>query len=174
MTDGDPKAKVPPKTNKTLVQFIKFSLVGLSNTLLSEGIYVILVYFKMHYIPASFIGFSLSTVNAFYWNSRYVFTAGEKQSPIRLFFRTYLAYLGSYLLSAALLFFWIDLLHISRYMDLPAVWCTLHGLQGFDREFFGEAIAAFLNLLITVPLNFFVNKFWAYREKRQSSRRNFS
>lgn len=152
---------------KTLWQFIKFSLVGISNTLISEGIYVVLIYFKMHYIPASFIGFSISTINAFYWNKRYVFTKGTVEDGIiKQFSRTYLAYLGSYLLSAALLFFWIDLLHISDWMSWPAKWCSRHNLTGFDQIFWGKAVAAFLNLLITVPLNFFANKYWAFRETK--------
>ena len=120
----------------------------------------------MHYIPASFIGFSISTVNAFYWNKRYVFTQGTVQGTLKQFGRTYLAYLGSYLLSAFLLFFWIDLLQISNWMEWPANWCMQHDLIGFDQVFWGKAVAAFLNLLITVPLNFFVNKYWAFREKK--------
>ena len=79
---------------------------------------------------------------------------------------TYLAYLGRYLLSAFLLFFWIDLLQISNWMEWPANWCMQHDLIGFDQVFWGKAVAAFLNLLITGPLNFFVNKYWAFREKK--------
>lgn len=152
-----------------LWQFIKYSIVGLSNTLISEVVYVILIYFKMHYAPASFIGFSVSTVNAYYWNQKYVFTQEKKdlKSHLSTFCRTYVAYLGSYLLSLFLLFLWIDVLHISNWMVPFANWFGAHGLQKFDNEFLGQALAAFLNLTITVPLNFFVNKYWAFREKRK-------
>ncbi len=157
--------------NKSIWQFIKFAIVGLSNTIISEAIYVILIYFRMHYVPASFIGFSISTINAFYWNHKYVFSesthalsAPEAKTPIlRLFLRTYLAYLGSYLLSALLLFFWIDVLHIANKMTPFSHFFKSHGFPGFDNTFLGEALAAFLNLLITVPLNFLANKYWAFR-----------
>ncbi|MCR5753986.1 MAG: GtrA family protein [Acetatifactor sp.] len=153
--------------NRTLWQFIKFGIVGLSNTIISEVIYIVFIYFKMHYLPASFIGFTVSVVNAFYWNNKYVFQTSEQQdgSLLRVFGRTYMAYLGSYLLSAALLVFWIDLLHIAALMRLPAEWCLNQGFTKLDQIFWGKAAAAFLNLLLTVPLNFLVNKYWAFKDK---------
>ncbi len=154
--------------NRTLWQFIKFGIVGLSNTIISEVIYIVLIYFKMHYLPASFIGFSISVVNAFYWNNKYVFQWQSQsiESMMHIFGRTYIAYLGSYLLSAALLVFWIDLLHIATWMRLPAEWCLNHGFTKMDQAFWGKAAAAFFNLLLTVPLNFLANKYWAFKEKK--------
>ena len=83
------------KRAEGLLQFIKFALVGVSNTLISEGIYAVLVFFKMHYIPASFIGFSLSVINAYYWNHKYVFKENaedEKRVWWKVFCKTYVAY----------------------------------------------------------------------------------
>lgn len=154
-------------TDKSFWQFVKFALVGVSNTLVSEGVYAVLVFFKMHYLPASFIGFSLSVLNAYYWSNRYVFTREEGEERVwwKVLCKTYVAYLGGYLLSAFLLFFWIDVLKIARWMELPATWCAGMGLDGFDAEFLGSVLAAGLNLLLTVPINFLVNKYWAYRQK---------
>ena len=42
---------------KNIKQFILFSMVGVLNTLISEGVYGFLTYFGMHYVPASLIGF---------------------------------------------------------------------------------------------------------------------
>ena len=137
--------------NKGWWQFLKFAIVGISNTFISEITYVILVYFRMHYLPASFIGFTISTINAFYWNNKYVFRQPEerKEPLFKVFGRTYVAYLGSYLLSAALLVFWIDILHVSNWMVWPETWCLAHGFEQMDRVFLGKAFAAFLNLLLT-------------------------
>ena len=66
-------------TRKGFWQFIKFALVGVSNTLISEIVYAILVFFKMHYLPASFIGFMLSVLNAYYWSNKYVFTENPEE-----------------------------------------------------------------------------------------------
>lgn len=155
------------KGQKGFWQFVKFSMVGVSNTLISEGTYALLVYFKMHYLLAQFIGFSLSVLNAYYWSSRYVFTESDGERIWwKMLIKTYMAYFWSYLVNAALLVFWIDILHISRWMEPVAGWFAVHGAESFDGQFLGSVLAAGINLLITVPMNFVVNKYWAYGQKK--------
>lgn len=153
-------------------QFVKFSLVGVSNTLVSELVYAILIYFRIHYLPASFIGFSLSVLNACYWNQKYVFKqqeGEEKRVWWKVLAKTYVAYLGGYLVNAALLVFWIDVLGIERWMRPLGSWCLDRGLSSLDALFWGNLLAAFINLIITVPMNFVVNKYWAYRQKKKKN-----
>lgn len=154
---------------KQIWQFIKFALVGVSNTLVSEIVYTILVFFKMHYLPASFLGFSLSVLNAYYWSSRYVFKEEENEERVwwKVLAKTYLAYLWGYLVSAALLVFWIEFIGIERWMEPLGNWFLGHGLERLDARFCGNVAAAGLNLLITVPMNYLVNKYWAYGQKRK-------
>ena len=157
------------KHKENILQFIKFALVGVSNTLISEGVYAILIFFRMHYIPASFIGFSLSVINAYYWNNKYVFkenAEGEKRVWWKVFCKTYIAYFWGYLATAALLVFWIDLLKIGRFFTPLANWFAEKGLERLDEQFCGNLAAAGLNLLITVPMNYIINKYWAYRQKK--------
>lgn len=152
-----------------LIQFIKFSLVGVSNTLISEGVYAILLYFRMHYLLASFIGFSLSVVNAYYWNNRYVFVEQddlEKRVWWKVFCKTYLAYTGGFVLNAVLLVFFMDILKLERFLIQPAAWFIQKGMIKFDAHFLAGILAAFLNLVITVPINFIANKYWAFRQKK--------
>ena len=125
-------------------QFIKFGIVGLSNTLISYVVYVVLVYLKMHYILANIIGFLVSVLNAYYWNNKYVFKEQEGEQRVwwKTLGKTFLSYAGTGLvLSNVLLVVWVDWLGIS------------------------EIIAPIINLLITVPLNFIMNKYWALRQK---------
>ncbi len=153
---------------KKIPQFIKFALVGVSNTVISEGVYAILIFFKMHYLPASFIGFSLSVINAYYWNSKYVFKEreeGEKRVWWKTLCKTYLAYLGGYLANAGLLILWIDVLRIERLMYPLSARLGEMGFKRLDAEFLGGITAAFINVLLTVPINFLVNKYWAFRQK---------
>ena len=67
------------------VQFVKFGLVGLSNTVISYATYYILVPFHVNKYVASVIGFILSVANAFYWNNSYVFKKEdqEQRSPLQ-------------------------------------------------------------------------------------------
>ncbi len=148
-------------------QFIKFVLVGASNTLISEGIYAVLVFFRMHYLPASFIGFSLSVINAYYWNNKYVFREqedGERRVWWKVFCKTYVAYFWGYLANAALLVLWIDILRIARLMEPLGAWFAERGLLQLDARFLGNLLAAGLNVLLTVPMNFVINKYWAFKK----------
>lgn len=127
---------------KNLFQFVKFGIVGASNTLISYIIYVILVRMHVHYIAASAAGFVVSVINSFYWNNRYVFRNKEAGVWWKKLMRTFIAYAGTGLVLAnILLFVWVDCMHIHK------------------------LVAPIINLLITVPLNFVINKYWAFGEK---------
>ena len=132
-----------------LTQFVKFGIVGVTNTLLSYIIYL-LVLFLMKPLElswdlyvASVVGFILSVLWSFYWNNRYVFASKDKNNPWwKKLLKTYLSYaLTGIVLANLLLYFWVSVLGISK------------------------VIAPLLSLVITVPLNFVLNKFWAFRSR---------
>lgn len=150
------------------LQFIKFGLVGVSNTLISEGVYFIIVFFGGNYLFASFVGFMLSVLNAYYWSNRYVFKESddkEKRVWWKVLLKTYAAYFWGYIVHALLLVFWVDIVKLSRFMGPLAAVFAGFGMEKIDAKMLGELIAAVLNLVITVPMNFVVNKYWAYRQK---------
>lgn len=127
-------------------QFIKFGVVGVSNTLISYVVYVVLVYFKTHYIVASIIGFIISVLNAYYWNNKYVFKEQQREQRIwwKTLVKTFVSYAGTGLvLSNVLLIIWVEWAGVS------------------------EMLAPILNLLITVPLNFVMNKYWAFKDRER-------
>lgn len=128
------------KIKKLFVQFFKFGIVGISNTLISLITYYILVYLGAHYILANTAGFLISVCNAFYWNSKYVFKDSE-ETKWRAFVKVFMSYGGSFLLSTCIIFVLVEVLNIS------------------------EWLAPILRLVVTVPLNFVVNKLWAFRDK---------
>ena len=129
---------------KLIVQFIKFGIVGVSNTLISLAIYYVLVFFKCNYIVANTIGFIISVLNAYYWNNKYVFKSKDKvvtkKDTIKQLIKVYMSYGVTFLLSTVLLYVMVDCLNISEY------------------------IAPIINLCITVPLNFVMNKLWAFKK----------
>ncbi len=79
---------------ETLFQFIKFGLVGLSNTILSYVVYCVLVKLNTHYQIANIAGFIVGVLNSYYWNNRYVFKTnkGENRNHIKTLFKTFVAY----------------------------------------------------------------------------------
>ncbi len=69
-----------------LVQFVKFGLVGVSNTVLAFGIYTVLLKgFGVWYLAASAIGFVIGAVNGFLLNRRWTFAGhvGDSLTPVR-------------------------------------------------------------------------------------------
>ena len=136
----------------SIVQFIKFGIVGVSNTLISYILYVaVLLLLKqanilqnVNYLVAQFVAFVLSVLWSFYWNNRMVFVLEENQTRNiwKALLKTYISYsFTGIFLNSALLVLWVKVFHIS------------------------EFIAPIINLLVSVPLNFIINKFWAFRAK---------
>jgi putative flippase GtrA len=69
-----------------LVQFVKFGIVGVSNTLLAFAIYTVLLkVFGVWYLGASAIGFVVGAVNGFLLNRRWTFAGhvGDSLTPVR-------------------------------------------------------------------------------------------
>lgn len=126
---------------KFAVQFIKFGIVGFSNTAISLGIYYIFVLInKDLYLIGNTVGFIVSVLNAYYWNSKYVFKKTESGN-LKQIIKTFTAYGSTFLLSSAMLFVLVDLMSLS------------------------EKIAPLITLAVTIPLNFLLNKFWTFKEK---------
>ena len=58
-----------------LAQFIKFGLVGVSNTAVSMAVYYIFLWISPDlYMVGSVLGTILSIANTFFWNDKFVFT----------------------------------------------------------------------------------------------------
>ncbi len=130
------------KVRKTVFQFIKFGIVGVSNTLINYAVYFVLVSLGVHYLAGNAVGFFVSVANAFYWNNRVVFRRqeGRGRNLLHAFVKSLVSYsFSSLFLTSVLLYLWVDCLQISPYL------------------------AAIINLAITVPLNFVLNKFWAFK-----------
>ena len=125
-----------------VIQFVKFGLVGVSNTLVSWICYYIILWIDDNlYMLGSLVGTVVSIANAFIWNERFVFKGQENDWKNRLkrLGKTYVSYGGTSLLSMLLLWIEVQLFGVSK------------------------VIAPVVNLLITIPINFLINKFWTFR-----------
>lgn len=140
---------IPETKLKTLYQFVKFGIVGLSNTFISYGVYVVCVFLGMNYFVANAIGFVVSVLNSFYWNNKYVFTCaeGEKRALLPALLKTFISYGSTGLvLNSVLLYLFVNIFHINEY------------------------VAPLINLIITIPLNFILNKLWAFNTKSENTK----
>jgi len=69
-----------------VIQFVKFGIVGVSNTLLTFAVYTLLLkVFGVWYLAASAIGFAVGTINSFLLNRRWTFRGhvGDALTPVR-------------------------------------------------------------------------------------------
>lgn len=127
----------------TIVQFIKFGLVGGLNTVLSLLIYYFCLYLGLHYYLANAIAWFI-TVNISYVLNNILTFKGEDGSvnwSLKALFKVYASYsITGIFLNTFLLWLWVQKFGIS------------------------EAIAPIINLMITIPTNFILNKFWAYKK----------
>ena len=145
------KKELPDSTFQAFMQFVKFGIVGVSNTilayLLNIGTILLLIPLNVSwdYIAGNLVGFFLSVLWSFYWNSKFVFVAkeGEKRNTGKALLKTYISYgFTGIVLNNILSYIWVDILGISKY------------------------IAPAFNLVLSVPINFIINKLWAFKTEK--------
>lgn len=133
-----------------LIQFVKFGMVGAVNTglsyLITNGAYYA---FGLHEQLCNLINFIITVLVSYLLNSRFVFRPEESKAQpwYKALAKVYASYgLTELVLAGLLLFVQERLLGIPHY------------------------IATFLNLCVTIPLNFLLNKFWAYANRGKKGR----
>lgn len=133
---------------KRLLQLVKFCLVGVSNNVVYYILYAGIIFltrglsWRHDYIFANVTSFTLSIFWAFYWNNKYVFKEENtgRRKMWRALGKSFLVYgFTGYFLDNVLSYIWIQRLDFSRY------------------------IAPLFNLPFSVPVNYLLNKLWAFK-----------
>ena len=144
------KKDLTDRKRQTFKEFLQFGLVGVSNTIISYLLYVVTLLLvsksgvKFDYIIANIVSWLLSVLWSFYWNNKFVFKKeeGEKRNIWAALFKTYVSYgFTGLILNNILSVLWVSVLHISK------------------------MLAPIINLVISIPINFFMNKLWAFGKK---------
>ena len=135
---------------EALFQFIRFAMVGVTNVLVSYTINITTLLilkhtvpgFRFDYIIANTTAFILSVLWSFHWNSSKVFDAGRTpRDKLKALLRSYASYAFSgIVLNNVLSTFWIHVAGVSKFL------------------------APLLNIPVTMPVNFFILKKWAFRK----------
>ncbi len=121
-----------------LLQFVKFGIVGVSNTLIFFAVYTLLLKaFGVWYVAASGIGFAIGAVNGFLWNRAWTFRGhvGDALTPVRWF----VVQTSGLLLNLGLVYLFVD-------------------GAGLDK-LSGQAVT----IAIVTVLTFFANRAWTFR-----------
>lgn len=154
---------------KALIQFVGFGIVGGINTVLSwlivNGCFY---YLHIHYQISNIIGFVITVFISFLLNRNFVFKKSEAKEN-----ETTDADSESVARAEA------DIATVEKqapwYLELLKVYASYaftgivlqYFLLNIEQERLGIPlyIATVLNLVVTIPINFIMNKFWAYRNK---------
>ncbi|NWO26324.1 GtrA family protein [Leptotrichia sp. oral taxon 417] len=123
-------------------KFIKFAIVGFGNLFISLVTYYLLVFFSINYQIANIGGFITGSLNGYIWNRVWVFKNSKKN--LSSIVKFYLSYLSTWLLSAILLYIWIEVFNIS------------------------DKIAPIINVVITTPINYLLNKYWVFKKIKKA------
>lgn len=161
------KADTEPSSKKKLTkQIISFGLVGAMNAVVSYATYVIAITLGAHYLVASILGYVISVFNAWIWQYFVVFReGGVKGGQVwwRSLIKTYITYATTGLiLNNILLFLMLDVIHIENFLEWTLQWAAIINLT--TARDVAEYIAPIIVMIIAIPINFCMNKFWAFRE----------
>ena len=121
-----------------IVQFIKFGIVGVSNTLITFAVYTLLLkVFGVWYLAASAIGFIVGATNGFLLNRRWTFRehVGDAFTPVRWAI-VQACGLG---LNIGLLYLWVEKVGVDKLV--------------------GQA----LSIVVVTTLTFLANRAWTFR-----------
>ena len=121
---------------------------------------------------ANLVGFVISVLSAFLLQSKFVFRQdenAEKRVWWKVLIKTYISYsITGLFLTALLLWLWLDVINLGSHIGGLCDWLAGIGLK-FQPEDLAASLAPLLNMFITIPLNFVINKFWAYRQKKPAA-----
>lgn len=120
-------------------RFIKFGLVGVLNTIINWVLFILLNSIGVYYIISNIIAYSISTLNSYLWNSKWVFKYnGDNVNQTTFKFIT-LNIIGL-VLNTIILFLLVDII------KLPKI------------------IALIITTGIVMILNYFINKLWVFKK----------
>ena len=157
---------------ETVVQFIKFGLVGVSNTAISYGIDQLFYYVvfrnaamdeKLKITIVSALAFFVSVTNSYFWNNRFVFKSEARKSVgqhLAAYCKTVLCYAFTGLLLAPAIKIWLSggTVPAALVSRLPSFLFA----EGSKLPYWMLSIVP---LVVSIPLNFVLNKFWAFRSR---------
>lgn len=168
------------KQDSTAKQFILFFFVGSLNFFIRQIVFTLVSYFGVHEYICNFCGFTAAVVSTYFINGAFIFKKqeGEKRVWWKVMGRLFVAYAFTGLfLTTVLLWLFITKINLSQYMPDFIASLKLEGLipkleeslaaKGNTLtvyEWLAKQISSVITILIITPMNFVVNKYWAYRK----------
>lgn len=127
--------------NNDLIKLIRFSIVGVGNTLVNWSIFIILNVFGVYYIISNIIAYIIATVNSYIWNSSWVFKYGQGLN-INTSVKFFILNLVGLTVNTTIMYILVDILNFNKF------------------------IALVIASVLVVIMNYTINKLWVFKEKK--------
>ena len=157
-----------PRKGKSLIQLIKFALVGASNTVVDMIVNTVLS-FLLNLITSGgwivylckAVGYCCGIANSYFLNSRWTFREERKQDKreILSFIAVNIAVL---LISFGLIFLFKNALHLNDW------WMGLQLPEWLKKIISGDLFCSLLATCICIPVNFILNKLFVFKAEKQT------
>lgn len=124
-----------------IMQFLKFAVIGVSNSVVYLGVYYAFIW--LHDTPTvaiigQAVAWVLSVANSFVWNRRFVFRNSD-EIWWRAMAKTFAGYSTCFFVSTTLTYIQLEVLNVPSF------------------------IVPLVNLPVMGPINFLILKFWAFK-----------
>ena len=129
--------------NNDLIKLIRFSIVGVGNTLVNWSIFIILNAFGVYYIISNIIAYIIATINSYIWNSLWVFKYGQGLN-INTSVKFFILNLVGLTVNTTIMYILVDILNFNKFMALV------------------------LASVFVVIMNYTINKLWVFKEENNS------
>ena len=129
--------------NNDLIKLIRFSIVGVGNTLVNWSIFIILNAFGVYYIISNIIAYTIATINSYIWNSLWVFKYGQGLD-INTSVKFFILNLVGLTANTTIMYILVDILNFNKFIAL---------------------VIASVFVLI---MNYTINKLWVFKEENNS------
>ena len=129
--------------NNDLIKLIRFSIVGVGNTLVNWSIFIILNVFGVYYIISNIIAYIIATINSYIWNSLWVFKYGQGLD-INTSVKFFILNLVGLTANTTIMYILVDILNLNKFMALV------------------------LASVVVVIMNYTINKLWVFKEENNA------
>ena len=129
--------------NNDLIKLIRFSIVGVGNTLVNWITFFILNAFGVYYIISNIIAYIIATINSYIWNSLWVFKYGQGLN-INTSVKFFILNLVGLTINTTIMYILVDILNFNKFMALV------------------------LASVVVVIMNYTINKLWVFKEENNA------
>ena len=158
-----------PKKGRSLLQLIKFAIVGASNTVVDMIVNTVVSFLLNLFTSggwivyaAKAIGYACGIVNSYVLNSRWTFKE-ERTRDAREKVSFVAVNVLVLLISFALIWIFKNLLHINVWWENQQIPAWLKRIIG------GDLFCSLLATCICIPVNFILNKLLVFKGKKQEA-----